>query len=455
MLEEFTEFMKVHALCDAGDLILLGVSGGVDSMVMSDLFMRAGHRVAIAHCNFQLRGEESDGDESLVRDLAEKHGLPFRAARFETRQYAVGKGISIQMAARELRMEWMEQLASEQGCTRIALAHHQDDEAETFFLNLMRGTGIAGLGGIRPIHGRIIRPMLFTGRAAIEEYAVRQNIRYRVDSTNLKTDYARNRIRHQVIPELERIKPGFARILNRNMNHIRAVGNILRDHYRQVWGDLSKARKEGILLDLAKLRHLPERETYLFEFLRPYGFNASDANQISTALDGQPGKLFVSASHRVRIDRESLLITGIADTPEMTESCLIREGTTHIKAPIDLIINTFDRKTGDSIPADPRVAHLDADTVQFPLALRRWQTGDRFVPLGMQGHKLLSDYFTDIKLSAAQKENAWVLEAGGQIIWVVGHRISDPHKITRRTSSVLEIRLISTESEMSRGRPEQ
>jgi tRNA(Ile)-lysidine synthase len=335
----------------------------------------------------------------------------------------------------------MESIAEIENFTYTATAHHLDDEVETFLLNLMRGTGIAGLHGILPKSGQVIHPMLFTGRQDISNYARERRIEFREDTSNKKTDYGRNKIRHLVIPELEKIKPGFRKILSKDIDHIRSVERIYRAHLSETWTKVAKTDKNSIRISIQELRKLPELSTYLYEFLQPYGFNASDSQQIVTALDGQAGKQFVSETHRIVLDREFLLIAiNKANEPSETEF-LIPIGTKKIEQPVRLTLEVYPRSESFGILKEPRVAQLDADKVDFPLIIRRWQKGDRFYPLGMKGKKLLSDYFTDQKLSLFQKETTWIMTSKDDIVWIIGRRIDNRFKVTGSTRIILDIRV--------------
>lgn len=439
MQKNFLDFIALNKLVSEHGKILLGVSGGIDSMVMVDLFKKSEFNFAIAHCNFDLREKESEDDEKFVRKYAAENKLPFFSKKFKTGEFASAKGLSIQMAARKLRMNWMQEIADQERFCCIAMAHHQDDQVETFFLNLMRGTGIAGLHGILPKSGRIIHPMLFTDRNGIVQYANKNDIRFREDSSNLKNDYLRNKIRHKVLPELEKITPGFARKLSGDIAHFRSVEKIYRSHLSVLWNSIAEEDEHGASINLAKLRKLQELPTYLFEFLNPFGFNAADAEQIAASIERQAGKQFISKTHRVVVDRSDLIIGKRTDPDVAGDRYSIVSGNTLIEHPVRLKLSISKKESGFQIISDPSIALLDSDKVKFPLELRRWKKGDFFYPLGMSGKKLLSDFFTDQKFSLFDKESCWIITTGDQIIWIAGSRIDDRFKITEGTTTLLTI----------------
>ncbi len=441
MLQEFLEFIEKQKLFTKDEKVLLGVSGGIDSMVMADLFQRAGFRFGIAHCNFKLRGIESEKDETFVTRFAEANKIPFFPKAFSTTEHASSRGISIQMAARELRRKWMESVAESEGYSCCATAHHLDDEAETFFLNMLRGTGIAGLHGILPKSGQFIHPMLFTGRQDIIDYVQDRRIEFREDASNRETDYARNKIRHLVIPELEKIKPGFRKVLTKDIANIRSIEIIYRSHLSETWNNIASEDEHGMRININKLKELPEFPTYLFEFLQRYGFNASDTEQMAVSLDGQAGKQFFSKTHRVILDRDSLIIGQNLANESSELNYLIQSGEKKIERPVGMTLRTYQRSEGFHILEDPWIAQLDADTVDFPLNIRKWRKGDRFYPLGMKTKKLLSDFFTDLKLSRFQKGACWIMTSNDDIIWIIGHRIDDRFKVTGSSKNILEIRV--------------
>lgn len=416
--------------------LILALSGGIDSMVLADLLLQAEADFVVAHCNFHLRGEESDGDEQFVRDYAEKNGLTIYVKQFETEVYAKEHGISIEMAARDLRYAWFEELRQQLGYDYIAVAHHADDQLETFFINLLRGAGIRGLKGMQPVNGPIIRPLLDVSRAEIRQYAEEHHLEWREDHTNAETLYLRNKIRHELLPVIDGIsKEGRSSIL-KSISHLASENELYRalveEKLSQMVAPLRGANSCVGLgsTDLASLWDAATTSGFqlLFEWLRDYGFNEDQVHFIHEALKtGQPGTSFFSPTHRVTIERDGL---------ELAPLCQNNE------APIVL---SYQQITKDEFTMDhsSQVAQLDYDKLTFPLQLRKWQTGDRFHPLGMKGSKLLSDFFVDQKMTTRQKEECYVLTtADDQIAWVVGRRIDDRFKVTDKTKTILKVQIV-------------
>ncbi len=439
MLQRFKSFTRKHQLCNDRDTILLSVSGGIDSMVMAHLFQQAGIPVAMAHCNFKLRGDESDENECFIKKYAEQNQLRLWVKSFETRTYAAKQKISIQMAARELRIQWFENLLAEQGYSAYATAHHLDDQIETFFINLMRGTGIKGLQGILPKIGNLIHPMLFAYRHEIEEYAQNEGIDFSTDSSNLTRDYERNKIRHDLLPLLEKIKPGFRELMTGNIVNFRAASEIYKREIAH-FKDKTIIRKENhLLIQLDKIEKALNPAVYLFEILRDYQFNFVQCQTIVNQIRGMSGKIFKSVSHQVVKDREYLILQPIVS--EELSVINISKETRELQDPLQLEIRTVVLDDDYKIPTDPKMAALDADKLIFPLTLRKWETGDHFYPLGMNHSKRISDFFIDNKFSIPQKNNTWILESDGRIVWIVGHRIDNRFKITAHTQYIYEIRM--------------
>jgi tRNA(Ile)-lysidine synthase len=436
VLDKFLNHIRTLGLFHPDERIILGVSGGVDSMVMAELFFRAEFKIALAHCNFQLRGGESDADELHVKKYADSRNIPFYSKKFNTGLYSKEKKISVQMAARDLRLEWFGQLLTETGFDYYAMAHHQDDQIETFFINLLRGTGISGIRGMVPKRGKLIHPMLFLGRKEIVDFAHEIQLPYRQDSSNQKTDYLRNKIRHKIFPAIEAVKPGFASVLNKNMEHFRSVEVL---YMLQVENFLKKAVKdegEVRFVRIDALEQIPEKTTVLFEIIRPYGFSYTDADNLVSHFYSQSGKTFLSPSHRIIKNRDHLIIEPYQR--EAKEEFYISESDNRIDLPFSLCFQSFDRFVGYKIPHNPSQAAFDADLLKFPLVLRKWKRGDFFFPLGMKHRKLLSDFFIDLKMSIPQKENTWVLASENEIVWVLGHRMDDRFKVTPETTRIIE-----------------
>jgi tRNA(Ile)-lysidine synthase len=396
--------------------------------------IKAGYRCSIAHCNFRLRDAESDGDEAFVKKLGKDYGLEVHSKSFDTQDHATQEGISLQMAARQLRYDWFEELRKEQGFDLVATAHNMDDVIETFFINLIRGTGIRGLSGIRERSGPLIRPLLFATREQIAGYARKHGISYREDSSNISTKYIRNKIRHNIIPQLVEINPGFKQGIISTIERLRNTETIYQHEIDSKKDELISTKGQDVLLGIDGLRQIADMKTFLFELISCYNFNTQTVDDIAKSLDGPSGKQFFSDTHRLVKDREHLIISKLK--PEDISKYYIDDGMLEIKEPVRLDLMTVNRSVHFLIPSERHTACLDYDKLIFPLILRKWHPGDHFFPLGMTHMKKLSDYFIDHKFSLVEKENTWLLLSGENIVWVVGHRIDDRYKITDETSQI-------------------
>ena len=440
MLQRFIDYIQENQLFNRTDTILVGVSGGTDSVVLLDLLDKAGFSTAIAHCNFRLRGIESDADEGLVGTLALKYDVPFYKTSFDTEEYARENKISVEMAARDLRYQWFEAIRVQHHFNYIAVAHHRDDQLETFFLNLARGTGLTGLTGMRPLNGKIVRPLLFASRAEIEHYRLQNHLEFREDSSNLSLDYQRNKIRHTLLPVMETLNPSFREGLTRTMSYLEDISKICDHAISQSWERVSVRKGDQYLISIAELKLLDPLSTYLFEFLKPFGFNSTVVGDIACALEGISGKQFISQTHRIVHDRETLILTTIS--PENRQIFYLEEGKKELAQPVHLKIEQVVRSEMNKIPTSRFEAYIDRDKVQFPLLIRKWQQGDYFKPLGMNGLKKISDFFIDSKLSLPDKEIVWIVANGEQVVWIIGHRLDDRYKITDQTETVLKLEMV-------------
>ena len=438
LLQACVSFIEKKSLCSAEDRILLAISGGIDSMVMGNLIVQLGYTVAVAHCNFSLRGEESDSDEDFVHTWADNHNLPFYSTRFNTPAYAEEHSISIQMAARDLRYEWFHTLLNKENYDRLALAHNKNDLVETFLINITRGTGIRGLTGIKPRNQDIIRPLLFATRQEILAYASLYNIRWREDSSNLTTKYTRNKIRHNIIPLFEEINPDFMQSVFDTSRRLSGVEKIFSHFIQEARDAFLLKTNDKQMIPISKVKESHAKEAILYELLKPFGFSAGTIQEILVSLDGISGKQFFSSSHRLIKDREYLIIT-LLPADARKKRYYLDEFQTHITEPVILHIKSFLRQKDFIIPTSPYTAALDKDQITWPLILRHWQSGDYFMPLGMKGIKKLSDFFIDRKLSLDEKENIWLLTEGEQIVWILGMQMDDRYKITEETKNILQI----------------
>lgn len=441
LADAFRRYVDENALASHDDRILLTVSGGVDSMVMLRLFVDAGYSVGVAHCNFQLRGTESDEDEVLVERQAAAFGVPFYNRRFETAAEMERTGESMEMAARRLRYAWFHDLSREHGYSAIAIAHHADDSIETFFINLLRGTGLRGLTGISTHVGRIIRPLMFASRKEILEYAVQNRIPFREDSSNQSTKYLRNKIRLGLIPRIREINPKFTPLMIRNLARLTDAQRFI-DHGIERIRSEAVASEEGI--DTIRLDCLDPafpREFVIYELLASaYGFKGDVIDSLCRALEqeGSTGKRFYARDHVAYIDRGRIVVAPIAPDDECLVS--VDEGTPRCYcANAVLYFESLDIDTIKTFGVPEHIAQVDADRLQYPLTLRRWSEGDWFVPFGMSGRKKVSDFLIDAKVPAAEKQRQFVLLSGNDIVWLVGRRIDDRYRLTSETENVLRI----------------
>ncbi len=440
MLTQFQQYIAGFRLFRPEEPVLLAISGGVDSMVMAELFHRAGFNFAIAHCNFGLRGSESNQDEAFVSSMAETYGVKFFVKHFKTREYAGFNKISVQMAARTLRYEWFDELLTSEGFRVVATAHHLDDQIETFFINILRGTGISGLHGILPNRTRIVHPLMFAFRRNIEEFASDEAVSYREDSSNRSSKYLRNKIRHDLVPLLGEINPEFRKTITTTIDRMRETELLLKNHLEEVNAKVSTCTGDSISFSISELMKLSPVEAYLYELLSPFNFNRNVTDEIAAGLSEISGKQFFSPTHRVVKDREMLLISalGLAGA-QPTGEISIDEQTRELKKPIQLRLSTLQNSPDFIVPRNGSIAMLDALKIEWPLHLRKWKEGDTFVPYGMNNNKKLSDFFIDNKFSIVEKENAWLLISGNQIAWLVGHRIGNDFRVTPETSDILKI----------------
>lgn len=407
-------------------------------MVMLHLFKAAGYRVAVAHCNFGLRGEASDGDEKFVEETCRRFDILCFSKRFETKDYAASQKVSIQMAARDLRYDFFNQLVATYGFHYIATAHHFSDTIESVLLNLIRGTGMDGFRGIALRRGNVIRPLLFATRQMILDYAKEQHITWREDASNASDDYARNFLRHQVIPRLTEMNPSFEEGFRQT--HERLLG--ARDfalHYIDHIRSTAAADDKSLTLDIAAIKASEFAPVLLWEIIKDYGFKFDQCRKI--VMDHQPGKLFYSDTHQLLVDRTQYIVDKIQ--PHGIVSQAIEEGQRLARnGSSTLVLREVPRKDFE-LKKDEAIAQLDADQLHFPLLWRKWKAGDYFIPLGMRTEKKVSDFLIDLKIPFNSKADVTVLESAGEIVWVVGHRINDRYKVSADTRRVIIIEAVN------------
>ncbi len=418
------KFIDQKSLFERRDKVLVALSGGADSVALLRVLHALGYQCECAHCNFHLRGEESNRDEAFVQQLCQKFDIPLHVTHFDTTDYARTHRISIEMAARELRYQWFETLRQSIGASVIAVAHHRDDSVETFLLNLIRGTGINGLKGIAPKNGYVVRPLLQESRENILDYLQHLNQEYVTDSTNLQDEYMRNKIRLNLLPLMKELNPSVSESIAATTERLADAALIYNKEREMAIQRVMKGEK---VISISALLDETAPSSLLFELLHPYGFNSSQIKDIYQSLFGQSGRRFHSSQWEVLRDRDSLILHSFNG-----------EEINHI--PPTLTYETVDITPDFIIPRDKHIACLDADKVTLPLTVRKWQAGDKFTPLGMKGKKNVSDYLTDRKFTLFQKEHQYVACQGDKIVWLIGERIDNAYRIDADSKRAVIVR---------------
>ncbi|MBK9389092.1 MAG: tRNA lysidine(34) synthetase TilS [Bacteroidetes bacterium] len=440
MLKEFRNYIAENNMLEKDSRVLLAVSGGIDSMIMSDLFIKAGYQTGIAHCNFSLRGSDSDLDEDLVRKFAASVNIPFYSIRFDTHGYAEKNGLSVQMAARDLRYNWFEKIRIQNSFDYIAVAHNLNDNIETLLINLTRGTGITGLAGMRPVSGSIIRPLLFATRNEIEEYCKKYRITYREDRSNAEIKYTRNRIRHLIIPELKNINPAIERTLAETLIKLRETDDLLSRFITGIRDAISVADNDKVTFEVLQLHNYLHEKTVLFELFSPFGLSGSQTGDLIDVISGKTGGQLFTSSHRILKNRNKIIILPSGKLSESSYKIFSLEDMDEI--PIISSSELIDITDSFVIPDTKATACLDEKEIEYPLLIRKWKDGDFFYPLGMKSKKKISDFLIDIKKSLIEKDKIMVLESGGRIAWVIGERIDNRFRIKSATKRALIIKSI-------------
>lgn len=458
--QKFFQHLKQFSFIQQQQRQLLAVSGGVDSVVLCDLMFAAGYDFAIAHCNFQLRGAESERDEQFVRGLGEKYNKEVLVKRFETEKYAADKKVSIQVAARELRYDWFKEVVNEQGTLNneqltlhnelttynlqpttnihyILTAHHANDNIETVLMNFFKGTGISGLHGILPLQGKIFRPLLVAKKDELVAYASEKKLSFVEDSSNLSDKYTRNFFRHNFIPLLKEVYPNVEDNLLNNIQRLKETEELYIESVKLHKKRLLEHKGNEVHIPVLKLQKTPAMATVIYEIIKDFGFNAAMVNEVVELLSSETGKYVSSASHRIIKNRNWLIISPLQTT--VAANILIEETNKKVAFSSGELNFELADGYGFKIPAANTIAALDFAEITFPLLLRKWKQGDYFYPLGMKKKKKLSKFFIDQKLSKTEKENVWILEMNAKIIWIIGHRIDDRLKIKQSTKEVLKI----------------
>jgi tRNA(Ile)-lysidine synthase len=437
MLDKFKKHINSHLSFLNKNKILIAISGGLDSVVLTHLCHQLNLNIALAHCNFNLRGKESDADENFVFQLAEDLNIEVFIEDFDTKNYAKENKLSIQMSARELRYFWFDDLAEQLQFDYILTAHHADDNLETFLINLSRGTGIEGLTGIPEINNNIVRPLLPFSRDKIETYAKDNQLKWREDSSNVSTKYLRNKLRHDVIPVLKEINPQLLQNFGRTLGFLQDSNEVLEDRIDDISNTIiTKVSEIEVQYSISEIQKLNNLKAYLYQLLKDYGF--SEWNDIVDLLNAQSGKQIFSETHRLIKDRDVLILTELCHSERSEESILINNLDNSIKTPFGILF--FDE--ADALFGKrTNLIYVDIEKLKLPLTLRKWKEGDYFYPLGMTGKKKLSKYFKDEKMSLVDKENTWLLCSKNEIIWVINRRADERFKAIKETKQILKIEL--------------
>ena len=442
-LRKIEQFIEQKELMSKNQLYLVALSGGADSVALLLVLKRLGYNVEAAHCNFHLRGEESDRDEDFCKDLCRELDIKLHLAHFDTQTNASLHGISIEMAARNLRYNYFEALLKDINASAVCVAHHKDDSAETLLLNLVRGTGIEGLTGIKSKNNRIVRPFLCVRRNEIINYLEQQNQSFVTDSSNLVNDVQRNKIRLDVMPLLQTINPSVVEHLNQTGEYVEDATAILNAILEQMYDRVVLLKtEEQMIVDIERLEKEQSSSYLLWYILKNYGFNAAQIKQISQGLTTSIGRVWESTTHALTINNNKIIVEPLF-TCDSKEYRLIEEGLYHLNSKLSIEIKKESYSSDKGFSKDPKYIWIDADKVAFPLFIRLIKEGDRMIPLGMKGGKLISDMLTDSKVSYFDRQRQYVLlNNEQQIIWLLGRRIDDRYKITSSTKTVLKIKLL-------------
>jgi tRNA(Ile)-lysidine synthase len=435
LTQQFKNYIKQQNLFHPKDKLLLAVSGGLDSAVLCELCKQAGYDFGIAHCNFQLRGTESDGDEHFVEALSKRYAVTFYRVSFDTDAIAAKEKKSIEETARDLRYSWFEELRNTNEYDYIVTAHHANDNIETVLMNFFRGTGIKGLHGILPKQNKIVRPLLFTNKKALELFAAKYQIAFVKDHTNEQNDFTRNYFRNELIPSIQKVFPSAEENILKNISRLGEAEQLYNQAVDVHKKKLMEQKGNEIHIPVLKLQQVAPLGTIIFEIVKHYNFSAHQTEDIIALLKSESGKYVQSSSHRIIKNRKWLIIS--PNKPGEAQNIIIEAADKEIDFEMGHL--QMQQYSTCNIDHSPLVAQLNAGEITFPLLLRKWKPGDYFYPLGMQKKKKLSRFFTDQKLSLTQKENVWVIETNKKIIWVIGMRIDDRFKITGTTKNILQL----------------
>lgn len=438
-MNEIQNILKQEGILPTNAHLLVAVSAGPDSMALLHFLHKHKYTVTVAHANFTLRGNESDAEEDRLKAYCRKKNIPLLVKRFHTKAYVKKYACSIQEAARNLRYAWFKELCNKHGFDAVLTAHHAQDNIETFFINLLRGAGAAGLSGMPVRNGKVLRPMLYVSKERVDAYVRQHKLPFCTDSSNLKDVYLRNKIRLQLLPLLKEMQPAYGKIIQEEMRYMGMLDAFMKKYTLAYFNIQEIQNTPKISISIKKLQASFEPELLLYYLLHPFGFHSDVIAQIVRALNASPGKMFYSETHQLCKDRQVLILEKRNVKRKTPEEFFISEHTRQVKTPLRLKVKIG--KRGVKLSKDKRQAFLATDKLQFPLLLRKWKAGDSFVPFGMKGRKKVSDYLSDVKMPQSEKENTYVLLSGKTIVWLVGQRIAQGYGIHEKSKSVLQIQM--------------
>jgi len=441
MQQKVQTYIQKHQLLSQNKPVIVGVSGGTDSAALLHILISLGYNCIAAHCNFHLRMEESIRDDEFVRNLAHSYSIPFYKVDFNTIEYAKTNKISIEMAARDLRYEWFNELLIKTNAQATAVAHHADDSIETMLMNLVRGTGLRGIAGIASRNQNVVRPLLCCTRLELEKYLVEKGLEHVEDTSNAANEYVRNQFRNELLPLLIEFNPSARQNLYNSVQNLEGNLAIYQQAIEQIRQQIVDIKPDEIRMNIDIIMQQIHIPTVMHELLSPYHFSSSTIEQITEHLEGESGRVFYSETHRLVKDRKYLIIN--AKGLNEQKSFFISQKENELIDPIHLSINDIQVTTDFSPSKSKDCVHIDAAKVEFPLQLRRWNEGDWFYPFGMNQKKKLSDFFIDNKYTLIEKEQTWLLVSNNDIVWIVGQRLDNRFRVNENTKEILEIRLIS------------
>lgn len=431
MLQKFQNHIQQNFSFLKEKKLLVAVSGGMDSMVLVDLFQKLKFDFALAHCNFQLRGTESDGDENFVITYAKQNDITCFVTKFDTKKHSEQYKLSTQVAARNLRYNWFNEILAQENFDYIVTAHHADDVSETFMINLSRGTGLDGLTGIPSQKGNVIRPMLPFSRKEIENYVSENKLKWREDSSNASDKYLRNKIRHHIIPVFKEINESFLQSFQNTLDHLNQEQSLVNDAVQMVYEKVVSEGNQQLKINISVLLQYKNHKAYLYQWLNKYGFSAW--NDVYNLIEAQSGKQILSEKYILLKDRDFLILSKKETTN--FEEIIIHSITEKPNFPLKLTLCNL----SDISNQCKNIIFVDENKIQFPLTIRKWKEGDYFYPSGMQGKKKVSKYFKDEKFTLFQKQDAWILESNNQIVWIIGHRADERFKVENTTQTIIQI----------------